>query len=554
MAEFRWLHFSDLHWGKTDHDIHWSRLEKALFDDFGELCDLTGQAGWDAVFFTGDIANTGSPEQFVAAGEKINRILDELGEHGSRPQAFYVPGNHDLQRIINPRSKTKKQLRDNLQSMVKFWFEENNGQFTDFFDRPDQCLYMDGVQSVFSPYTNFWQAQPDFPSVTPGIVPGDFSVTLGPEDLKIGVVGLNSAFLHLEGGDFEKRLDLDLRQIKSCLPSDKEITDWFWDHDAAILLTHHPQSWLNPQNRDKHNQIFDPGWFGLHLYGHAHVQEYRDIYLQGNTENVKQVQSSALFSREEYEIYANNKVVERFPRIHGYSSGVLYTEGDDILFRLWPRSIDTGREGSFFEKPSGVKPWRGKRDEGIAPVKVTSCRRNGHPGPLHPIGFLRPSTHAVTEAHAVLNLVCKGIEACLETSGLELFKTNLQRQVAYKWNRPAAPFQNLSEALKTLYMEKSEIDMNLIDKALSAVKLAREDTLKEGGDVSGAGEGYAERVWKLAENLLGWLMLLTVNPGWVAGKHAEIEQIPDAVPVEVLTAPGGGHCLCLVQQEAGIFY
>jgi len=275
MTEFRWLHFSDLHWGKAEHDTFWPRIETALFDDFDKLYKLTGQKGWDAIFFTGDISNTGELPQFTAASVKIDRLINELSIYGQAPEVFFVPGNHDLKRIVNPKCKDEKQLQRNLHDLASSWFNDDKSSFADFFNAPDQCIYMEAVENVFSDYTQFIEnCHNSNDTIKFGMLPGDFSATLGSDKLKIGLVGLNSSFLHLEGGDFEGRLDLDMRQLLRCVQhSSGEINDWFGEHDVTIMLTHHPRSWLNPVNNDTHDQIFAPGWFGLHLYGHAHTQE-----------------------------------------------------------------------------------------------------------------------------------------------------------------------------------------------------------------------------------------------------------------------------------------
>lgn len=212
MTGFRWLHFSDLHWGKSEHDIFWPGIELALVNDFDRLCELTGQEGWDAVFFTGDIVNTGDSEQFKKAGVKIKRLVEKLPRYGRTPKVFFVPGNHDLKRIIKSTNIEEKQLQSNIRQLVSSWFGNDKSLFSDFFDAPDQCIFKKSVvDRVFSNYTSFVeQCQNKDVDFNPGILPGDFSATLGNDDLKIGLIGLNSSFLHLEGGDFEGRLDLDL--------------------------------------------------------------------------------------------------------------------------------------------------------------------------------------------------------------------------------------------------------------------------------------------------------------------------------------------------------
>ena len=544
MIGFRWLHFSDLHWGKSEHDTFWPRIEQALFDDFDRLCELTGQKGWDAIFFTGDISNTGASEQFTAAGKKIDRLVGKLSKYGQPPDIFLVPGNHDLKRIVKPGCKDEKQLERNLHYLASSWFDNDKKPFADFFDAPDQCIYMEAVENVFSEYTQFIKPCPNpNDSIKFGIVPGDFSATLGSNDLKIGLIGLNSSFLHLERGDFEGRLDLDMRQLIGCVNHPTgEINDWFGEHDVAILLTHHPRSWLNPKNNDAHNQIFAPGWFGLHLYGHAHTQHYQDIFLQGETENVKQIQSSALFSREEYEIYENGQLKEKRPRIHGYSSGILYREGQDVLFRLWPRSIDITSSGSqTFEKAPGFKRYDKKNDEGTAPVRVTCCRKQGptvithHSNPV--------SEPQKTELNLIQKRVCTEIATCLENSGIEDFKKQIQKQISRKWGKSVQTASDIGNAMVSL----------LPSQVIPALKMARDETIKSKSNTGASNEGYTSAVRDLSDNILGWVMHLTVDPDWLETNLLELKNSSSAAQIDVQTALGAGIVVSSANEKCAVF-
>src|SRR5262249_34081647 len=74
-----------------------------------------------------------------------------------------------------------------------------------------------------------------------GPLPGDCAWSIQKGELQLAVVGLNSAFLQLEEGDYLKRLALHPRQLGECG------APWIESHHAALLLTHHPTSWLHPR-------------------------------------------------------------------------------------------------------------------------------------------------------------------------------------------------------------------------------------------------------------------------------------------------------------------
>ncbi|WP_320043443.1 metallophosphoesterase [uncultured Desulfobacter sp.] len=540
------------HWGKNEHDIFWPRIEQALFNDFDRLCELTGQKGWDAIFFTGDISNTGTAEQFTTAGKKIDRLVDKLLEYGKSPDIFFVPGNHDLKRIINPGCSEEKQLQRNIHDLATSWFNDDKSPFTDFFNAPDQCFYMKAVETVFLEYTQFIKQRinPGL-SINPGLLPGDFSATLGNNDLKIGLVGLNSSFLHLESGDFQGKLDLDMRQLLRCVNHPTvEINDWFGKHDIAILLTHHPRSWLNTTNCDTHNQIFAPGLFGLHLYGHAHTQEYQDIFLQGETKNLKKIQSSALFSREEYEIYENGQLTGRFPRIHGYSAGTLYKEGQEVCFRLWPRSIEITNSGSqFFERARGFFPCREKNDEGTAPATVTCCRKQGSsidPPAPDPIPEYRE-----TKLNSIQTRVCMEIATCLEDSGIEDFNKQIQKQISRKWGKSVETAFDIGKAMVSFLPGQTKPALN---KIIPVLIRARDEAIKAKINTGAIDVGhYIEEVRRLTDKVFGWLIHLTISPDWLEKNLLDLKNSSSAVEIDAKTALGAGIIAARVNEEPAIF-
>src|ERR1044071_6932695 len=122
---FSWLHLTDLHYGLSGQNCLWPTLREAFFADLKKLHDLSGP--WDAVFFTGDLVQSGEPDQYGEMQKNvIDRLWEELRKLGSgKAVLFAVPGNHDLRRPLdtddNPardmllRSGTFSEIED------KFW-------------------------------------------------------------------------------------------------------------------------------------------------------------------------------------------------------------------------------------------------------------------------------------------------------------------------------------------------------------------------------------------------------------------------------------------------
>src|SRR5690606_20503107 len=102
-------------------------------------------------------------------------------------------------------------------------------------------------------------------------VPGDFSAVVQKGELRLGLVGLNTAWAQIDSGDFQGKLPLPSEQFFAALPSAEAQLDWFKGVDAALLLTHHPRSWLSKRaSAEYERDIHPPGRFDLALFGHMH--------------------------------------------------------------------------------------------------------------------------------------------------------------------------------------------------------------------------------------------------------------------------------------------
>ena len=82
------------------------------------------------------------------------------------------------------------------------------------FGKNSKSEYRQLIDAAFADYTNWWDQTtiPKPENYTKGMLPGDFSATIEKDGLKFGIVGLNSAFLHL-GDGAEGKLAVDLRQF-----------------------------------------------------------------------------------------------------------------------------------------------------------------------------------------------------------------------------------------------------------------------------------------------------------------------------------------------------
>ncbi len=87
------------------------------------------------------------------------------------------------------------------------------------------------VREAFAAYTDWWQTTPQRPAskLTDGMLPGDFACTLPCGEQRIGIIGLNTAFLQLGGGDYQGQLVWDARQLHAVCGG--AVDDWLREHD-----------------------------------------------------------------------------------------------------------------------------------------------------------------------------------------------------------------------------------------------------------------------------------------------------------------------------------
>ena len=233
----RWLHLSDLHRGMDSQKWLWPNIEGQLFDDLSRLRSTYGP--WHLVFFTGDLVQKGRPEESTKLNETLGRLYAHLRTLDSNPLLITVPGNHDLARplLSRPEMLLLQEYATRPEMRKTFWEDA-------------ACPYRRTVTEAFAGYTE-WCATHPFPrpnEMTPGMLPGDVATTVHEAGIRLGVVGLNTAFLQLTDGVYDGRLDVHPAQLAAVCG--ENFTDWFADHDVCILMTHHPPSWLSKDGQN----------------------------------------------------------------------------------------------------------------------------------------------------------------------------------------------------------------------------------------------------------------------------------------------------------------
>ncbi len=316
---FRWLHVSDLHAGQDTQDWLWPTLQTNFFDDLSRIIPSMG--GVDLVIFSGDLTQRGTTANFDALERLLGRLWEQFYKLGCKPSLFLAPGNHDL---VRPDPD------DPITAALRSWWE--NGRVKEAFWKSEENPYRTFINNAFSNYTCFRRRLIDsgFPlcAGTEGVIPGDTSCVLVKDEVRLGLVGLNSTYLQLFDADGPK-LDLDVRQLLAVTEGDPDA--WCRANHVNLLITHHPESWLaEPALRHLHGEIYPPGRFTAHLYGHMHEPSIQSRRYGGSAER-NSFQAASLYGLRKYG-------AGKIDRTHGYTAARLELDAGRVL--VWPR-IDT---------------------------------------------------------------------------------------------------------------------------------------------------------------------------------------------------------------------
>lgn len=338
-----WLHLTDLHQGMGGTNWLWPNVAAQAFADLERLHEVSGP--WELVFFTGDLTQSGTAEEFKRLDETLERLWRHLERLGSRPRLVAVPGNHDLQWLdqVEPVALALLQWHDNRKLQEHVLGDGNNP-------------YRERLGRAFANFVHWSQREaPWFSSegLTRGLMPGDMSLSLALHGLDIGIVGLNSAFLQLTGANYHERLHLHPRQLHEVCGH--YAPEWLQRHHINLLLTHHPPEWLEPRARQEfRNEIDVAGRFAAHFFGHMHEGTATSVAM-GGSQARHAIQGASLFGLEEYE----GRDGRRVHRIHGYSAGrfePVQTEGGVITHarvRIFPRRMFETAGGRRIDRDVG---------------------------------------------------------------------------------------------------------------------------------------------------------------------------------------------------------
>jgi len=269
MKGFRWLHLSDFHFGKKpDTTYQQPFIAKKIISHVTEYVKSNGEP--DAVFITGDIANSASVDEYTQFNECIFLPLMQLFGDQFSERIFLVPGNHDVQRNTNKRFGREEFLT----------IDDGN------FEPSDMSL--DDRWMLVGRFANFVeQAVPACIKKLAGI-DGTYNERIVAESGSVSVVGLNTSWLCRDSDD-EGNLTPGIALLRAALEKTQP-------QDVVIVLGHHPLDWLDRSHRDAIKTLLSQ-YNALYLHGHMHAAWGKPEYVNGSS--FMAIQAGASFQAPE---------------------------------------------------------------------------------------------------------------------------------------------------------------------------------------------------------------------------------------------------------------
>jgi Calcineurin-like phosphoesterase len=324
---FTWLHITDLHAGMKRQDWLWPTFKSQFYEDLKVVQESAGLI--DTVIFSGDLTETGKRKDFDRLDEILSELWEIFAKHGSKPNLFVTPGNHDVE--------WPEKLKPEHHVLNQWWNHSNVHE--DFFTDADSP-YRLAVAELLREFC-LWQerlSKSSIPIVTSqiGLLPGDQSASIKKGDLKIGLISLNSTWLQINKEDYHKKLHVDVRQLQSI--TNESPSAWCDAHDVTLLISHHPVDWLHSDSQAFwDSDINPPKRFDAHLCGHMHSASSQAVSTGGSGTR-RSIQGASLFGLRQ--------VSKNLDRIHGYSVGRASLANRAIEVRVWPRILTDRQDGS----------------------------------------------------------------------------------------------------------------------------------------------------------------------------------------------------------------
>ena len=338
--EISYIHFSDLHIGQKYANQYLSNAKDIVISDLNFICQEL--KALDIVFFTGDMVQSGAESEYESFFKWFEDVKKCFEGHGFNPYYLFVPGNHDLERIADTSNSTHKMLK-------KEWLNDDELR-EDLIWNKDKEYYkycLDRFHSYENFIKKFYSTGRKPEVYREGVMSGDFYAEIMINDAKIGIVGLNSAFLQVDGDNYYKKLGIYHKQVYSIF-GDENYVKLIKACDVRLLLTHHEPDWYEEKSKkDYSTNIFSSGKFDEHLCGHNHVPKSRTVsYNYGGRDNLTLAPS----------LFGVELADKEYERIHGYHAGKYKVNDDGSLDKVfYPRLAILRADGYDIDKDPNYK-------------------------------------------------------------------------------------------------------------------------------------------------------------------------------------------------------
>ena len=244
----RLLHISDLHASSDQSENQRIILARAVED----IAEWHAQTPFDAVVFSGDLANAGSAEELRCGQEwLLDPLAASLGL--ARSRFFLVPGNHDVQRALVDKFANKGlQVELTDEAAVAGLLDDREG-----LERAVARLapwgafeteFYDGVSRTLAPSLGW-------------------SHRLTIDECEVGFICLNSAWRAYGGEEDFQLMLVGERQFAQNLDRLAESAA------VRIVVLHHPLDWLARWDQGAARRHLETSVPTIVLTGHQHVPD-----------------------------------------------------------------------------------------------------------------------------------------------------------------------------------------------------------------------------------------------------------------------------------------
>ena len=281
-APLRWLHLSDLHLGPMGGARNRGPNQQARLEGLLAFLERDGRdsgAPADFVLITGDLAATGSHDEYVGPAPSVEWFLDRLTDATGVPKAriFPVPGNHDVRRDSVPKGVAFEDL-----SVTTSGAGPQPGDAVDALrwpaseaDRELATRRLDRLRGYADFCLEYWGPE-HFGAGTNGgtedVLWYAVRVQLPRDHGYLGIAGLPTPWLSQSRYRVEELDDAE-GTLAVCASAARSLTatlDREGECACRVALMHHPQRWLLDDEWDRLLGADHLGGYDIILTGHTH--------------------------------------------------------------------------------------------------------------------------------------------------------------------------------------------------------------------------------------------------------------------------------------------